>query len=182
MVRRAARLVRSFGLLVLFLAAALLGTASGVIFASIGDLPQIAALENYDPGQTTKVMGRDGSQVDVLSSDRRQIVTYDQIPPVLRNAIVSAEDADFYRHSGVNFKRIAATIFKRAVGLQRSGGASTLTQMLARGLFLTPEQTPERKIKEILLAIQIEKAYTKEQILTMFCNKILLGGTTYGVE
>src|SRR5580765_6320487 len=132
MVRRAARLVRSFGLLVLFLAAALLGTASGVIFASIDDLPQIAALEDYDPGQTTRVLGRDGSVIDVLSSDRRQIVTYDQIPPVLRNAIMSAEDANFMTHSGVDFKAIASTIVRRALGMQKAGGASTLTQMLAR--------------------------------------------------
>jgi len=182
MVRRAARLVRSFGLLVLFLAAALFGTASGVIFASIDDLPQIAALESYNPGTTTRVLGSDGSVIEVLSNERRQIISYDQIPPVLRNAIISAEDDEFFTHGGVSFKRIGATVVKRSIGMQKSGGASTLTQMLARGLFLTNDPTIERKIKEILLALQIEKAYTKEQIFTMFCNKIFLGQGANGVE
>jgi penicillin-binding protein 1A len=182
MVRRAARLVRNFGILVLFLGAALAGTASGVIFASIDDLPRISALDDYTLGTITRVHARDGSVIADFASERRQIVTYDQIPAVLKNAIVAAEDANFFNHSGLNYQRIAITATRRILGLQRRGGASTLTQQLARKLFLTDEQTWERKIKEALLALQIEKRYTKSEIFTLYCNKMYWGYRTYGVE
>jgi penicillin-binding protein 1A len=176
------RLVKSLGITALFLAAALLGTASGVLFAFVGDLPQISALDDYSPSTITRVLGRDGSVVGEFATERRVLVSYDDIAPVLREAIVSAEDGDFFTHSGVNVVRIAVTAGKRALGLQRYGGASTLTQQLARKLFLTDEQTLERKIKEALLAIQIEKRYTKQEILTMYCNKMYWGHGAYGVE
>ncbi len=180
--RFSSRLVRSFGLIALFLAAALLGTASGVLFAFAGDLPEISALDDYTPATITKVLGRDGSVVGEFATERRQVVTYDQIPANLRNALVSAEDADFFRHGGIDVWRIFATAAKRAVGLQRSGGASTITQQLTRKLFLTDEQTLERKIKEWILAVQIEKRYTKQEIFTMYCNKMYWGHGAYGVE
>jgi penicillin-binding protein 1A len=180
--RLAGRLVRSFGIVALFLSAALAGTAGGILFAFAGDLPAISALDDYSPGTITRVLGRDGSVVGDFATERRVIVSYEQIPPVLRNAILSAEDADFFQHGGVNVKRIGITAVKRLLGLQKYGGASTLTQMLTRKLFLTDEQTPERKIKEAILAIQIEKRYTKEEIFTMFCNKIYWGHGAYGAE
>jgi penicillin-binding protein 1A len=182
MPRLTARLVRSFGIVALFLGAALAGTASGVVFAFVGDLPQISALDDYSPSTITRVLSRDGSVIGEFATEHRELVTYDQIPPVLRNAIVSAEDADFFHHGGINVERIAITAVKRAVGLQQYGGASTLTQQLARKLFLTDEQTLERKIKEALLAIQIEKRYTKQEIFTMYCNKMYWGHGAYGVE
>ncbi|MCC7008397.1 MAG: PBP1A family penicillin-binding protein [Acidobacteria bacterium] len=180
--RLAASLARGVGIAALFLAAALFGTAGGVLFAFVGDLPQISALDDYTPGTITRVLGRDGAIVGEFATERRVVVTYDQIPVVLRNALVAAEDGDFFHHPGVDVRRIAATAFRRAVGLQRRGGASTITQQLARKLFLTDEVTPERKIKEALLAIQIEKRYTKEEILTMYCNKMYWGHGIYGVE
>jgi penicillin-binding protein 1A len=178
----AGRLVRSFGIVALFLAAAALGTASGVVFALVGDLPGISALDDYTPGTITRVLGRDGSVVGEFATERRQIVTYDQIPVVLQQAIVSAEDGNFWHHPGVNLKSIAVTAARRALFLRQSGGASTITQQLARGLFLTNEVSWERKIKEALLAIQIEKRYTKQEILAMYCNKVYWGHHTYGVE
>jgi penicillin-binding protein 1A len=184
MVRRAARLVRNFGILVLFLVAALAGTASGVIFASVDDLPQIAALDDYSLGKFTKVLGRDGSVVAEYAAEgsRRQIVTYEQIPDVLKQAIISSEDADFFHHGGLNLQRIVVTALKRVLRLQRAGGASTLTQQLARDLFLTKEYSWERKIKEALLALQIEKRYTKNEIFALYCNKMYWGDHAYGVE
>jgi penicillin-binding protein 1A len=176
------RLVRSFGIVALFLAAALLGTASGVVFAFMDDLPQISELDNFAPSTITRVYGRGGALVGDFATERRTVVGYDEIPDVLRQAIISAEDDGFFRHIGISPRRILATVFKRTVGLQRYGGASTLTQQLARKLFLTDEQTYERKIKEWLLAIQIEKRYTKEEILTMYCNKMYWGHGAYGVE
>ena len=180
--RLSARLVRSFGVIALFLVAALLGTASGVLFAFVGDLPQISALDDYAPATITKVLGRDGSVVGEFAIERRQVVTYDQIPVILRNAIISAEDADFFRHGGVDVFRIFATAARRLVGVQRKGGASTITQQLTRKLFLTDDETLERKIKEALLAMQIEKRYTKQEIFTMYCNKMYWGHGAYGVE
>jgi len=179
---RLSGLVRNFGIVALFLAAAAAGLASGAVFAFVGDLPQISALDDYSLGTITRVVARDGSPVGEFATERRTVVAYDQIPPVMRNALVAAEDGAFFRHSGIDLKRIAATAIRRALRLQRYGGASTITQQLARKLFLTDEQTPERKIKEALLAIQIEKRYTKEEILTMYCNKMYWGHGAYGVE
>src|SRR6187399_1865072 len=156
---------RTFGVVALFVVTAIAGTVGGVLFAFAGDLPQISALDDYSPGTITRVLGRDGSVVGEFATERRVIVTYDQIPVVLRNAIISSEDADFFSHSGIDVKAIAAMGIRRLVGLQRRGGASTITQQLARKLFLTDEVTYERKIKEWLLAIQIDKRYTKQEIL-----------------
>ncbi len=176
------RLVRSFGIVALFLVAALLGTAGGVVFAFMDDLPQISELDDFSPSTISRVYGRNDSLVGEFATERRLVVGWDEIPEVLRQSIVAAEDGDFFSHSGVSPTRIFVTAVKRLVGLQSSGGASTLTQQLARQLFLTNEQTLERKIKEALLAIQIEKRYTKEEILTMYCNKIYWGHGAYGVE
>src|SRR5580765_6451915 len=144
---RAIHLARSFGLIALFLAVALFGIASGVMFAFVGDLPQISALDDYAPSTITRVLGRNGAVVGEFASERRQIVTYEQIPPVLRNAIVSAEDKNFFRHSGLSVERIFITLAQDVLH-RRMWGASTLTQQLARKLFLTDDKGPERKIKE----------------------------------
>ncbi len=175
------RLARSFGLIALFLAAALFGTASGVLFAFVADLPQISALDDYSPGTITQVLGRDGSAVGEFATERRQIVTYEQIPQVLRQAIIAAEDGEFENHGGLRIGRIFVTLAKDIL-YWRTWGASTLTQQLARKLFLTDDKTPERKIKEALLTVQIEKRYTKAEILTMYCNQVHWGHRVYGVE
>src|SRR5688572_14012818 len=146
------------------MAAAVAGTAGGVLFAFVDDLPQISQLDDYSPGTITRVLGRQGVVVGEFATERRQIVAYDDIPEVLRQAVVSSEDADFFTHSGLNLKRITVTAVRRVLRLQRYGGASTITQQLARKLFLTDDYSWERKAKEALLAIQIEKRYTKPEI------------------
>src|SRR4029079_16827077 len=120
--RRVLQVVRSFGLIALFLAAALFGIASGVLFAFVGDLPRISALDDYSPSTTTRVLGRDGSVVGEFASERRQLVTYDQIPPVLRNAILAAEDASFFSHSGLRIERIFVALAKDIVHRRKEGG------------------------------------------------------------
>jgi penicillin-binding protein 1A len=177
----AARLVRSLGIIALFVAAALFGTASGVLFAFIGDLPEIRKLDDYNPNTITRVLARDGSIVGEFATERRQVVTYDQIPEVLRHAIIAAEDGEFESHGGLRVGRILITLAKDIIH-QRMWGASTITQQLARKLFLTDDQTPARKIKEALLAIQIEKRFTKQEIFTMYCNQVYWGHYVYGVE
>ncbi len=178
---RLPRLARSFGIAALFLAAALFGTASGVLFAFVGDLPQISALDDYSPGTITRVLGRDGAVVGEFANERRQIVTYDQIPEVLRHAIIAVEDGEFEKHGGLRIGRILITLAQDII-YQRKWGASTITQQLAKKLFLTDDKTPERKIKEALLTVQIEKRYTKAEILTMYCNQMPFGHRAYGVE
>ena len=179
--RFASRLVRGFGLIALFLAAALFGTASGVMFAFIGDLPEIQALDDYSPSTITRVLARDGSVVGEYATERRQVITYDQIPEVLRHAIIAAEDGEFESHGGLRIGRILVTLANDII-YRRMWGASTITQQLARKLFLTDDQTPARKIREALLAIQIEKRYTKQEIFTMYCNQVYWGHYVYGVE
>jgi penicillin-binding protein 1A len=186
------RWFRRFGIAALFLAAAVAGTTGGVLFAFVGDLPQIKELDNYELGTITRVLGRDGALVGEFATERRVVVTYDQIPQVLRNAIVASEDADFFTPRGIDIKAIGAMVVRRVLGRQHSGGASTITQQLARHLFLSHEMAIERqtnndlplerKIKEWLLAIQIEKRYTKPEILTMYCNKMWGHTTLCGVE
>ncbi|HUL73990.1 MAG TPA: PBP1A family penicillin-binding protein [Vicinamibacterales bacterium] len=192
MVKLSARLVRNFGIVALFLAAALLGTASGVLFAFMGDLPQISALDDYAPPTITKVLARDGSVVGEFATERRELVAYEGIPVVLRNAIIASEDADFFSHTGIDVAAIVKLVGRRVLGMQQRGGASTITQQLARHLFLeedllqehqTRDDLPlERKIKEWLLAIQIDKRYTKQEIFTMYCNKMYWGHGAYGVQ
>ena len=94
------RIIRSLGIVALFLAAATLGTASGVVFAFMDDLPQISQLDDFSPSTITRVYGRDGSLVGDFAVERRLLVSYDQIPEVLRQAIISVEDATFFSHSG----------------------------------------------------------------------------------
>jgi penicillin-binding protein 1A len=174
------RLARHAIIVGLFLFAAVLGTASGVLFAVTGDLPRISALDDYTPATITRVYGIDGKVVGDFATERRVIVRYDDIPVQLRQAILAAEDADFERHFGLSIPRIFVTLIQDIIHL-RAWGASTLTQQLARKLFLTDERTLERKIKEAILAVQIEKRYTKREIFELYCNQMYLGGA-YGVE
>jgi penicillin-binding protein 1A len=176
------RVARHAGLVALFVVAALLGILSGVFFAYAGDLPQIAALDDYTPSTITRVYAAGGEVIGEFATERRVIINYGDISPKLRQAILSAEDADFDRHGGLSIPRIVMTAINDVLQRRIAGGASTLTQQLARKLFLTPEKSMERKIKEAILAIQIEKRYTKPEILTLYCNKMYFGQGAYGVE
>ena len=183
------RLVRSIGLAALFVAAALFGIASGVIFAFAGDLPEIKALDDYAPSTITRVLGRDGSVVGEFATERREIIHYQDIPADLRNAILSAEDANFFKHGGLSLPRMFLALGRNLVTRGHSPGGSTLTQQLARNLFPVSvgfERTGlagwERKTKEALVAVQIEKRYTKQEIFTMYCNQIYFGHGAYGVQ
>lgn len=165
-------------LIALFLIAAGLGTLTGVLFAYAGDVPEISALDNYQPNTITRLYGRDGQVIGEFATERRVVVGYDEIAPVLRQAIVASEDAEFEQHFGLSLSRIIITALKDIVYGQRYG-ASTITQQLARLLFLSSymregvfERSPERKIKEAIVAIQIEKRYTKREILTFYANQI----------
>ena len=176
------------GLAALFICVALLGILSGVMFAYAGDLPLISGLDDYAPSAITRVYASNGETLTEFATERRLVISYDEIAPHLRNAIISAEDKDFNNHFGLS---VSAMLIRLTVDAVRRGtvaGASTLTMQLARDLFpdevgfVRGQKSPERKIKEILVAIQIEKRYTKREILTFYANQTHFGHGTNGVE
>jgi len=191
------KVARSAGLIALFLIAALLGIATGVIFGYVGDVPQISALDDYAPSTITRVYGSKGEVIGEFAIQRREVIPYDAISPKLRQAIIAAEDSEFERHFGLSMPHIIMAASRDVLGAirdritgqhSRPKGASTITQQLARGLF--PEAVGyqigdvslERKIKEAIVAVQIEKRYTKREIFTFYANQMYLGEGAYGVE
>jgi penicillin-binding protein 1A len=180
------KVARNAGIVALFIVAAMLGILSGVLFAYAGDLPQVSALDDYTPSTITRVYAANGQVVGEFATQRRVVVGYDDINTMLRQAIIATEDAEFDRHFGVNIWRIAVAAITDIIERRRAQGASTLTQQLARNLKeqfgLTNEKSFERKLKEVMLAVQIEKRYTKKEIFTIYCNQMYLGHGAYGVE
>jgi penicillin-binding protein 1A len=182
MARYIVRVARRAGLIILFLIAAVLGSVTGVVFAFAGDLPQISALDDYAPSTITRVYGARGDVVGEFAIQRRVVIKYQDISPTLRNAILAAEDDTFFQHFGLSIPHIVLAAMKDLMERRKAAGASTLTQQLTRKLFLKDEKWWSRKIKEAILAIQIEKRYTKEEIFTMYCNQMYFGHGAYGVE
>jgi len=166
----------------LVLCAIAVGAAVGLLFVYSSDLPQIQELENYRPDVVTELYADDGNPIGSFALQRRILLTHDQIPQILQDAVISTEDRHFMQHWGVDFPRVAEAAWKNLVTGRRAEGASTLTMQLARVLFLSPEKTFRRKVEETMLAIQIERHYTKQQIFTMYCNQIYLGHGNYGFE
>jgi penicillin-binding protein 1A len=179
------RVAKSAGLIALFIIVAMLGILSGVLFAYAGDLPQVSALDNYAPSTITRVYASNGQVIGEFATQRRVVVGYDDINPLLREGIIATEDAEFNRHFGVNIWRIAVAAITDIVERRRDQGASTITQQVARNLDqfgLTKQKLFDRKIREAILAIEIEKRYTKKEIFTIYCNQMYLGHGAYGVE
>lgn len=156
---------------------------AGIWYLSRG-LPSFRQLENYTPELATKVYSADGKLIEEFFTQRRFYTPLNVIPADMKNAILAVEDHNFYQHWGMAPTRFIVVTFKYILsgGSTEGGGASTLTQQLARRLYLTPEQTVTRKLKEILTAIQIERAYTKDEILEMYLNQMQFSYATYGVE
>jgi penicillin-binding protein 1A len=168
------------GLLVLV--SALVGATAGLLLVYSTDLPQVQELEHYRPSSITELYDDQGRIIGSFALQRRVIATYDDYPQVLRDALISIEDKDFYRHSGVNLWRIAGAAYRDIESGGKVQGASTLTMQLARNLFLSPDRSFHRKIQEALLAVQIERRFTKPQIFTLYANQIYLGHGVYGFE
>ena len=169
-----------FGLLVF--AAALVGAFTGLLAVYSTDLPEISELEHYRPSAVTELYDDQGRVLGSFAIQRRVIVGYDDLPPVLRQAVISVEDKDFEKHWGINWWRVLGAFYRDVVSRRRAQGASTLTMQLSRNLFLSQERTLGRKAQEAMLAIQIERRFTKPQIFTMYCNQIYLGHGSYGFE
>ena len=168
------------GLLVL--ASALVGALAGLLLVYSTDLPQVQELEHYRPSAITELYDDHGRIIGSFALQRRVVATYEDYPQVLREALISIEDKDFYRHSGINLWRIAGAAYRDIESAGRVQGGSTLTMQLARNLFLSPDRSFHRKIQEALLAVQIERRFTKPQIFTLYANQIYLGHGVYGFE
>ncbi len=168
------------GLLVLV--SALVGATAGLLLVYSTDLPQVDQLEHYRPSSITELYDDQGRTIGSFALQRRVVASYDDYPEVLRQALISIEDKDFYRHWGVNIWRIAGAAYRDIESGGRVQGASTLTMQLARNLFLSPDRSFHRKIQEALLAVQIERRFTKPQIFTLYANQIYLGHGVYGFE
>jgi penicillin-binding protein 1A len=176
------KLVRRFVFALLVLLAALIGSFAGLTFVYSADLPQIDELEHYRPISTTVLYDAHGRTIGSFALQRRVVSSYDDFPQVLIAALVSTEDKDFFRHGGISLWRIVGAAYRDVESSGKVQGASTLTMQLARNLFLSADRSFRRKFQEMLLAIQIERRFTKEQILTLYGNQIYLGHGVYGFE
>ena len=160
----------------------ILGTLIGAYLALTHDLPQIRSLESFQPSSVTRIYAANRELLAELFIEKRDPVSLEVIPEYLKKALIATEDRSFYHHSGVDLKGIIRAVIRdiQAGGLVE--GASTLTQQLAKTLFLTPRKTLQRKIKEALLAIQLERRYTKDEILEFYINQVYYGSGAYGAE
>jgi len=164
-------------LLVLFAA----GTIAGVVYSYSRNLPDISRMADFQPSRSTRIYARDGSMLATLYTQNRIWVPIARIPARMRQAIVANEDHNFYRHHGVDFGGIARAALAD-YRHEQFQGASTITQQLARALFLSNEVSISRKIQEALLAMEIERYYTKDEILERYLNLIYFGAGAYGIE
>ena len=161
-----------------------LGIIIGYIIYLAQDLPSLDQLENYDPDLVTRIYSADGEILDELFLEKRIFVSLDQIPNNMKNAVISSEDRRFYNHWGIDSRSIIRAIVVNIISLGYEQGFSSLTQQVARTLYDTIgfRKTIIRKIKEIITAIQIERTYTKDEILEMYLNNVHFGHGTYGVQ
>jgi penicillin-binding protein 1A len=179
---RRRKLAGRSALAALLILAAATGSLAGLTLVYSVDLPQIQELEQYRPSTTTDLYDRKGRIIGSFALERREVVGYDGFAPVLRQAVISIEDKNFESHWGINVFRVAGAAWHDIRSHGRAQGASTLTMQLARNLFLSSDRTAMRKIQEAYLAIQIERAFTKQQIFTLYANQIYLGSGMYGFE
>ena len=159
-----------------------MGAAGGVFAAYVQDLPTLDALEQYSPSLVTTLYSDEDEPFAAFFEQRRILVSLNKIPPYLIEALLATEDTRFYSHRGIDPRGIARALLTNLRTLRRAEGGSTITQQLAKVLFLTPEKSLARKMKEILLAFQIEREYPKDKILEMYFNQIYFGHGAYGVE
>jgi penicillin-binding protein 1A len=162
--------------------ATLLGAVAGAAATNFVRVPRVSELETYRPDIITEIRGNNGSTIARYAIERRILVSRGQIPAVLRNAIIATEDKNFFRHGGVDVQRTVSALLANLRQKSFAQGGSTLTQQLARAIFLSPRKTITRKINEAFVAFEIERRYSKEQILTMYANEIYFGHGNYGVE
>jgi len=166
----------------LFFLPAIFGTGFGYALVNYLEIPDVKLLESYTPKSVTRLYADDGTLFSELFVEKRIPISIREMPEHLKLAFIAIEDVRFFSHFGVDIRGILRAAYRNIVHKQITEGASTITQQLARNLFLTPKKSIKRKIEEALLAIQIERTYSKDEILNMYLNLIYLGEGSYGVE
>ena len=176
--------LRVFGFLFSWLAIGSLAAlaALAAVFVIYGrDLPDYAQLSNYEPPTLSLIYSGEGDLMDEFARERRVFTPIYEIPDLVKDAFISAEDKNFYQHKGFDPRGIAAAIYQAAMEGGRLRGASTITQQVMKNFLLTGDRSGERKIKEIILATRLERTLSKDQILELYLNEIFLGQNSYGV-
>lgn len=177
---RGKNLLRTVVFFLLLLVSVGLGAFAGLLIVYKSDLPEVKQLEDYRPNVITELYADDGRTIGSFALERRVVVTYEQLPALLVDALLVTEDQNFERHWGIDVTGIGRAIFKGLFSGKRIQGTSTLTQQLSRLCFLNSEKSFKRKFQELLFSIQIERFYTKHQILTLYGNQVPLGHRNYG--
>src|SRR5512142_2483348 len=166
----------------MLIGAAAVGSLAGLLIVYSTDLPEVNELERYRPSSITELYDDKGRVIGSFALQRRVIAKYEDYPKVLRDAIISIEDKDFEKHLGVDCWRVFGAAYRDLTSGSKSQGASTLTMQLSRNLFLNADRNFGRKMQETMLAMSIERRFTKQQIFTMYANQIFLGHGAYGFE
>lgn len=156
--------------------------SAAVTYYIVSGIPPVYELEEYSPSLTTKVFDRNNNLIYEFSVEKRQLVPLDEIPVDIQNAVIAMEDRNFFKHAGFSLKGILRALINDLLIGKAAQGGSTVTQQLSRGVFLTKEKKIIRKIREIFLSVQIEHAFSKQEILQMYLNEIYLGKGAYGVK
>ncbi|MBN2654542.1 MAG: transglycosylase domain-containing protein, partial [Nitrospirae bacterium] len=164
------------------IAAVILGAFAGFVYWNFSDLPEIRQLETYAPLETSIVYSSDGKVMAEFYMERRTFVQHFNIPARVKNAFIAIEDERFYSHPGIDMIGILRALAKDLIARGIVEGGSTITQQLAKMLFLKPERTIARKFKEAVLSAQIERRYTKDEIIGMYLNQAYFGTRAYGIE
>ncbi len=146
------------------------------------DLPSVEEIINYKPNTVTIIYDRDNDEIGYIYKEKRFPVPLDSIPELMQKSLIAVEDKDFYHHWGINIKGIARAIVRNVMKMKLSEGGSTITQQLARNMFLSYKKTITRKIKEAFLSVKLERAFTKDEILNMYFNQTYYGAGAYGIK
>jgi penicillin-binding protein 1A len=168
--------------LFLVMTAVLIGGTAGFMIFSVWDLPEVKTLEEYKPSITSRVYSDNNKLLAEFFMENRTPVVLTEVPENLIKALIATEDMRFYSHRGIDLRGVARALFRNVRAKKVLEGGSTLTQQLAKVLFLTPERSYARKVKEMVLALKIEQRYTKREILALYLNQIYFGSGAYGVE
>src|SRR5512142_160428 len=166
----------------MLIGAAAVGSLAGLLIVYSTDLPEVNELERYRPSSITELYDDKGRVIGSFALQRRVIAKYEDYPKVLRDAIISIEDKDFEKHLGVDWWRVLGAAYRDVSSGSRAQGASTLTMQLSRNLFLSSDRHFGRNIQDTMLAMSIDRRFTKQQIFTMYANQIFLGHGVYGFE
>ena len=178
---RALRIVAAVGILGAFAGvAALVGMFT--YYGSDPKLPNLSRIDGYRPKQVTRILDRNGAPIGELGSEKRTVVPYAAIPKLLVQAVVAAEDADYFQHAGLDYRGMARALIEDVLRGRRAQGGSTITQQVVKTMLLSPERTFRRKVQEIILARQLSQKLSKEDILALYLNQIYYGHGRYGCE